>query len=97
MIPRWREPLLRRLERSKAAQLQSVSGGPLESEERPRRLPWRPLALQLLFVLCRFAGFWCSVQAFGIRSRHHSPGSQHLGWPMPLGWWSPVPLVVWGL
>ena len=30
--------------------------------------PWRPLTLQLLFVLCRFAGFWCSVQAFGIRS-----------------------------
>ena len=27
-----------------------------------------PLSLQLLFVLCRFAGFWCSVQAFGISS-----------------------------
>ena len=26
------------------------------------------LVLQLLFVLCRFAGFWCSVQAFGISS-----------------------------
>ena len=69
MIPRWREPLLRRLERSKAAQLQSVGGGPLESEGSGRGgYPWRPLALQLLFVLCRFAGFWCSVQAFGIRS-----------------------------
>ena len=25
-------------------------------------------SLQLLFVFCRFAGFWCSVQAFGIQS-----------------------------
>ena len=69
MIPRWREPLLRRLERSKAAQLQSVGSGPLESEGSGRGgYPWRPLSLQLLFVLCRFAGFWCSVQAFGIQS-----------------------------
>ncbi len=69
MISRWREPLLRRLERSKAAQLQSVWSGPLESEGSGRGgYPWRPLGLQLLFVLCRFAGFWCSVQAFGIQS-----------------------------
>ncbi len=69
MIPRWREPLLRRLERSKAVQLQSVGSGPLKSEGSGRSgYPWRPLSLQLLFVLCRFAGFWCSVQAFGIQS-----------------------------
>ena len=69
MISRWREPLLRRLERSTAAQLQSVCSGPLESEGSGRDgYPWRPLSLQLLFVLCRFAGFWCSVQAFGIQS-----------------------------
>ena len=69
MIPRWREPLLRRLERSKAAQLQSAGSGPLKSEGSGRGgYPWRPLSLQLLFVLCRFAGFWCSVQAFGISS-----------------------------
>ena len=69
MIPRWREPLLRRLERSKAPQLQSAGSGPLESEGSGRGgYPWRPLGLQLLFVLCRFAGFWCSVQAFGIQS-----------------------------
>jgi len=69
MMSRWREPLLRRLERSKAAQLQSVGGGPLESEGSGRGgYPWRPLSLQLLFVVCRFAGFWCSVQAFGIQS-----------------------------
>lgn len=69
MMSRWREPLLRRLERSKAAQLQSVWSGPLESEGSGRGgYPWRPLGLQLLFVLCRFAGFWCSVQAFGIQS-----------------------------
>ena len=43
MIPRWREPLLRRLERSKAAQLQSAGSGPLESVGRGRGgYPWRP-------------------------------------------------------
>jgi hypothetical protein len=69
MMSRWREPLLRRLERSKAAQLQSVGSGALESEGSGRGgYPWRPLSLQLLFVVCRFAGFWCSVQAFGIQS-----------------------------
>ena len=69
MMSRWREPLLRRLERSKAAQLQSVGSGAMESEESGRGgYPWRPLSLQLLFVFCRFAGFWCSVQAFGIQS-----------------------------
>ena len=69
MISRWREPLLRRLERSKAAQLQSLGSGALESEGSGRGgYPWRPLSLQQLFVVCRFAGFWCSVQAFGIQS-----------------------------
>ena len=69
MMSRWREPLLRRLERSKAAQLQSLGSGALESEGSGRGgYPWRPLGLQLLFVVCRFAGFWCSVQAFGIQS-----------------------------
>ena len=69
MMSRWREPLLRRLERSKAAQLQSVGSGPLVSEGSGRGgYPWRPLSFQLLFVVCRFAGFWCSVQAFGIQS-----------------------------
>ena len=69
MIPRFREPLLRRLERSKAAQLQSAGSEPLASEGSGRGgYPWSPLSLQLLFVLCRFAGFWCSVQAFGISS-----------------------------
>ena len=64
MVHEWR-----RLERSKAAQLQSVGSGPLESEGSGRGgYPWRPLSLQLLFVFCRFAGFWCSVQAFGIQS-----------------------------
>ena len=49
--------------------MQSVGSEPLESEGSGRGgYPWRPLTLQLLFVLCRFAGFWCSVQAFGIHS-----------------------------
>ena len=94
MISRWREPLLRRLERSKAAQLQSVWSGPLESEGSGRGgYPWRPLGLQLLFVLCRFAGFWCSVQAFGIQSPAPFTWLAAFGlvWPTPLGWWCLVP------
>ena len=28
--------------------------------------PWWPLVSELLFVLCRFAGFWCCLQTFGL-------------------------------
>ena len=28
--------------------------------------PWAPLGLEMVFVLCRFAGFWSCVQAFDL-------------------------------
>ena len=72
MLPRWREPILRRLERAKARQLDSSAeqlrqGAPLENElvgSGRGGYPWLPLAWQLGFVICRFAGFYCCVQAF---------------------------------
>lgn len=65
LLPRWREPILRRLERAKAAQLQDAGAGPLDLTGSGRSgYPWLPCAGALLFVLCRFAGFFCCVLAF---------------------------------
>jgi hypothetical protein len=67
LLPRWREPILRRLERSKAIQLQSAGTGALAVEGSGRGgYPWLPFAVELGFVLCRFAGFFCCVKAFGL-------------------------------
>ncbi len=69
MLPRWREPILRRLERSKAHQFQVAGEAPLETEplgSGRSGYPWIPLIWQLGFVLSRFAGFFCCVQAFGL-------------------------------
>ena len=74
MLPRWREPILRRLERSKASQFQAVGEAPLDGEplgSGRRGYPWIPLVWQLGFVLTRFAGFFCCVQAFGL----HQPNA----------------------
>ena len=70
MLPRWREPLLQTLERRKAEQLQSSAGGDLSehaSGSERGDYPWAPLAAQLGFVLTRFAGFLCCVQAFQLQ------------------------------
>jgi hypothetical protein len=67
LLPRWREPILQRLERSKATQLQTAGDGPLEVEGSGRTgYPWSPFAAELMFVLCRFSGFYCCVQAFDL-------------------------------
>ena len=72
LLPRWREPLLRRLETSKLRQLNRVDPGgttSIEDEELGSgrtSYPWWPLVSELLFVLCRFAGFWCCLQTFGL-------------------------------
>ena len=67
LLPRWREPILQRLERSKAAQLQMAWDQPLEIEGSGRSgYPWSPLAAEITFVVCRFSGFFCCVQAFNL-------------------------------
>jgi uncharacterized membrane protein YbhN (UPF0104 family) len=67
LLPRWREPILQRLERSKAAQLQMAGDQPLEIEGSGRSgYPWSPLAAEITFVVCRFSGFFCCVQAFNL-------------------------------
>ncbi len=80
--PRWLEPLLLRLERRKARdlQLESVPAGadgpPTASPAAPAapltmpRLPgypWQPLLAEGAFVLLRFAGFACCVWAFDLQ------------------------------
>ena len=67
LLPRWREPILQRLERSKAVQLQMAGDQPLEIEGSGRSgYPWSPLVAELTFVVCRFSGFFCCVQAFNL-------------------------------
>jgi len=76
LMPRWREPLLTRLEQAKWKQLNRVEGESLASFD-PTQLgsgrggyPWAPLAMEMVFVLCRFAGFWCCVLSFGLGDGH---------------------------
>ncbi len=74
LIPRWREPLLMRLERAKASQLNKVDldlVGPVDQEAFGSGrvgYPWSALAMEMLFVVCRFAGFWCCVIAFSLNT-----------------------------
>ena len=80
LLPRWREPLLCRLERSRLRQLNQAESG-LEALPPPEQLgsgrqgyPWTPLAAELLFIASRFSGFWCCIQVFDLGAVL-SPGS----------------------
>jgi hypothetical protein len=69
LIPRWLNPLMQRLEQQRARQL--VDRGLLEgaTDALPNALPsypWQPLLAELGFVLLRFSGFACCVQAFDL-------------------------------
>ena len=72
LLPRWREPLLCRLERSRLRQLNRsdpdlASLPPLEQLGSGRQdYPWLPLMAELVFVASRFSGFWCCIQVFGL-------------------------------
>ena len=67
MVPRAREPILRRLERGKVRQLEEAGTGPLVLGDAARDGgPWRPLLIELVFVLVRFAGFACCLNAFDL-------------------------------
>ena len=69
LLPRLREPVLRRLERTKAAQLQAAGSGDLPVDGSGRGgAPWLPLAAQMVFVLIRFAGFACCLAAFDLNT-----------------------------
>tara|TARA_B100002052_G_C15856955_1_gene588042 strand:+ start:693 stop:1625 length:933 start_codon:yes stop_codon:yes gene_type:complete len=67
--PRWLNPLLERLLRSKRRLLRSDQDAAPDSLETspPERLvgtPWQPLLLEFPFLALRFAGFACCVQTF---------------------------------
>ena len=74
LVPRWLNPLLRQLERSKASQLGLEDGEGLGPQADPDSAgqvgayPWMPLLIQLAFVLLRFAGFACCVWAFDLQA-----------------------------
>ncbi|MFO7628339.1 MAG: lysylphosphatidylglycerol synthase domain-containing protein [Prochlorococcaceae cyanobacterium] len=80
LVPARLAPLLQRLEQRRSRQLgleQELAGAPGQAVPLPvlRGYPLLPLGAELAFVLVRFAGFACCVQAFDL----HYP----LGWP---GW-----------
>ena len=89
LMPRFREPLLIRLEQAKWKQLnraQSEPLAPLDSTQLGSGrggYPWAPLVMEMGFVLCRFAGFWCCVQSFGLGDAH------------PLGVWLSAYALAW--
>jgi len=69
LLPRWLNPLMLRLEQQRARQLAERGLLEIAAEEPPPALPgypWPPLLAELMFVLLRFAGFACCVQAFDL-------------------------------
>ncbi|WP_371820608.1 lysylphosphatidylglycerol synthase domain-containing protein [Synechococcus sp. A10-1-5-1] len=66
LMPRWLNPLLERLERRRAKALEVDPSGLTPGSLRLPGYPWWPLAAELVFVLCRFGGFACCVQAFDL-------------------------------
>ena len=63
--PRWLAPVLAWLERRKAAALGLEPG--LSAPSLPGTAPWQPLLLAVPFVLLRFAGFACCIQALDLQ------------------------------
>ena len=74
LLPRWLAPLLQRLEHQRARELEARGladgdGANGDAAAPPLQLPgfpWAPLLAELVFVLLRFAGFACCVQAFDL-------------------------------
>ena len=72
LLPRWREPLLCRLERSRLRQLnradpaRAALSPPQQLGSGRPGYPGRPLAAEVLFIASRFSGFWCCIQVFGL-------------------------------
>ncbi len=66
LVPRWLNPLLEGLERRRAQALEVDPAGLTPGNLRLPGYPWLPLLAELVFVLCRFGGFACCVQAFDL-------------------------------
>jgi glycosyltransferase 2 family protein len=72
LVPRWLSALVQRIKRRRSRQLidpQLLQEDPPPSDPDQRGLPHyplRPLGAELIFVLLRFAGFACCVQAFDL-------------------------------
>ena len=74
LMRRFREPLIKRLENFKAVQLKEIfNKTQLDEVKNDFRLerddyPLKVLLLEMLFVLLRFGGFWCCLNAFSLES-----------------------------
>ena len=74
LFKRFREPLIRRLENLKASQLEEIY---YEARMIDRSdsftigrddYPIKTLSIEMLFVLLRFGGFWCCLNAFSLQN-----------------------------
>ncbi len=72
LLPFFREPLLKSLQLNKVKQLKKLDSElvcsiPIE-DGGTRRLgyPFKPLFVEMLFLGCRFGGFYCCLEAFSL-------------------------------
>ncbi|WP_216904767.1 lysylphosphatidylglycerol synthase domain-containing protein [Synechococcus sp. CCY 9618] len=77
LLPRCLDPLLCRLERRRARDLGLEEDLTQEAAAVQttwlRGYPWPPLLAQLVFVLLRFAGFFCCIRAFDLQLSMEAP------------------------
>ncbi len=81
LFTRWREPLLKAFERSKIKSISRVDLNVVKDLKLERTVfpnirnsyPWKPFAGELLFLLLRFMGFWCCLNAFSLNSSFTFP------------------------
>ena len=75
LIPRCQKPLLRLLKGLKFKQIRkgekqfANSIHPPKDSNELSRYPFVPLGLEMIFVLCRFVGFWFCLRAFSITAQ----------------------------
>ena len=73
LFKRFREPLIRRLENLKASQLEEIyyEARMIDSDDSTIErdgYPIKTLSIEMLFVLLRFGGFWCCLNAFSLQN-----------------------------
>ncbi len=72
LTPKFREPLLIRLERMKIKELKKADLSLFRTEKIHQKdsirkgYPWKPLLIEIVFLIFRFGGFWCCLSAFSI-------------------------------
>ncbi len=88
LLPKLREPLLRKIENIKFKQIKKADPNinlskPCLLDPVSSKYPWTPLFVEMLFFAFRFGGFWCCLNAFS------------LGSTIPIGSWCSAFALAW--